>query len=61
MTVRDHGRGFHQEAGASFPGHLGFRSMRERAEALGGTFMVESAAHAGTAVRVRLPLRSTGV
>jgi signal transduction histidine kinase len=58
MTVRDGGRGFEPSA---FPGHLGLRSMRERAEALGGTFSVDSAPRAGTTVRVRLPLRSAGV
>jgi signal transduction histidine kinase len=56
LTVRDHGQGF--EAAGSFPGHLGLRSMQERAEALGGTLVVESAPHAGTVVRARLPLRS---
>jgi PAS domain S-box-containing protein len=55
MTVRDRGQGFEPSA---FPGHLGLRSMQERAEALGGTFSVESAPRAGTAVRVRLPLAS---
>jgi signal transduction histidine kinase len=55
LTVRDNGIGF--EVGA-FPGHLGLRSMQERAEALGGTFSVSSEPRAGTTIRVELPLPS---
>jgi signal transduction histidine kinase len=54
--VRDDGAGF--EAAGSFPGHLGLRSMRERAERVGGTLEVESGREEGTRVRVRLPVRS---
>ena len=38
-----------------FAGHLGQRSMRERATRLGGTVDVESAPGCGTTVRARLP------
>jgi PAS domain S-box-containing protein len=58
LLVRDRGRGF--DAGASFPGHLGLRSMRERAAAAGGTLEVESAPRRGTTVRVSLPLAPAG-
>ncbi len=54
MDIRDHGKGF--EANASYPGHLGLRSMRERAERLGGDLTVESAPEAGTRVTVRIPI-----
>lgn len=54
LNVRDWGRGFATDA--VFPGHLGLRSMRERAEGLGGTLAVSSAAGEGTVVRACVPL-----
>jgi len=48
----DDGCGF--EAGAP-AGGMGIRSMRERAEALGGKMHVESRPAHGTAVTVMLP------
>jgi signal transduction histidine kinase len=56
LTVRDDGHGF--ESTGSFPGHLGLRSMRERAEAVGGLFSIDSAPRAGTTMRVQVPLAS---
>jgi PAS domain S-box-containing protein len=53
VEVRDNGLGF--DAGADFPGHLGLRSMRERATRLGGTLEVLSAPGSGTTVRARIP------
>ena len=53
LEVRDDGVGF--ETTASFPGHLGLHSMRERVANLGGTFEIESAPGAGTRIRVRVP------
>ena len=41
---------------AAFPGHLGLRSMRERAERLGGSIAVESAAGMGTKIRAWVPV-----
>jgi signal transduction histidine kinase len=38
------------------PGHLGLRSMRDRAEASGGTFDIGRAAARGTRVSFRLPV-----
>ncbi|MFW6070642.1 MAG: sensor histidine kinase, partial [bacterium] len=61
LTIADDGAGFSwREAQAAPPpamdeGGLGLRSMRERAEALGGTLQIESEPGAGTTVRVRLP------
>jgi signal transduction histidine kinase len=53
LEVKDDGIGFASED--SFPGHLGLRSMRERATRLGGTLRVESAPHQGTQIRVTIP------
>jgi signal transduction histidine kinase len=57
MTVQDDGVGFDVEAAAahSLPGHLGMRSMRERAALAEGWVKVESAPGAGTTIRVWLP------
>ena len=53
LEVRDDGRGF--DPSGSFPGHLGLRSMRERAAKLGGTVDIESAPGKGTRVRACMP------
>jgi signal transduction histidine kinase len=55
LEVSDDGVGF--DPGGEFPGHLGLRSMRERAQRLGGTLTLESSPGAGTAVRAHLPIR----
>ncbi len=54
LEIDDDGHGF-------TPGHgsnrgQGLRNMRERVEAIGGTFSVESSPANGTTVRVQLPL-----
>jgi signal transduction histidine kinase len=54
LTVADDGKGF--DPTAEFPGHLGQRSMRERAEAIGARLSVTSQPGAGTEVRLELPL-----
>ena len=54
LEVRDDGVGFASED--SFPGHLGLRSMRERATNVGGRVEVESAPLQGTRIRLRIPL-----
>jgi signal transduction histidine kinase len=53
--VEDDGRGFAEEDGGYAGG--GIRSMRERAQLLGGTLEVSSAPGAGTSVRVSMPLK----
>ncbi|WP_433048476.1 sensor histidine kinase [Dactylosporangium sp. CS-033363] len=53
LEVSDDGVGF--TPALSFPGRLGLRSMRERAELLGGTLDIRSAPGAGTVVRAALP------
>lgn len=52
LQVRDDGHGF--DPNKEFPGHLGLRSMRERAEKLGATYEISSKLHEGTTVRVAL-------
>lgn len=56
LLIRDNGRGFDV---AAAPAGLGLKSMRDRAEALGGGFTVESATGKGTRVllTVRVPSR----
>jgi two-component system sensor histidine kinase DegS len=57
LLVVDDGRGFLCEPGISWPvGGEGLPGMRERAELLGGTLLVESAPGAGTRIEVTLPL-----
>ena len=52
QRVADDGRGGADEGAGS-----GLRGLRDRVEALRGTFAVESPAGGGTLVSVRLPLR----
>jgi len=53
LSVGDDGAGF--DPSGSFPGHLGLRSMRERAERLGGALRIESAPGEGARVLARIP------
>jgi PAS domain S-box-containing protein len=53
LEVCDNGRGF--DSDATFPGHLGLKSMRERAEQVGGSFFVDSKPGSGTCLRVQVP------
>ena len=53
LEVADDGIGF--DPSGSFPGHLGLRSMRERAERLGGALELRSAPGAGTHLRALIP------
>jgi PAS domain S-box-containing protein len=55
LDILDDGIGF--DARGEFPGHLGLRSMRERAGRLGGTLEVDSAPEEGTRVRASIPFR----
>jgi signal transduction histidine kinase len=52
LEVSDDGVGF--DPGGDFSGHLGLKSMRERAVRLGGTLEVESIPGEGTSIRVRI-------
>lgn len=53
ITIKDDGQGF--DPSASFPGHFGLQTMRERTEYWGGTLTVQSASGKGTLVTIRLP------
>jgi PAS domain S-box-containing protein len=52
LEVSDDGDGF--DPSEDFSGHLGLKSMRERAARLGGTLRVESVPGEGTNIRVRI-------
>jgi signal transduction histidine kinase len=54
LVVTDDGAGF--DPAVPRPGHLGLSTMRERAAALGGTLVVDSAPGRGTRVEVTVPL-----
>jgi signal transduction histidine kinase len=54
VLISDDGRGFDVHGGIA-PGSFGLLGMRERAEGLGGSFVLRSAAGEGTTVEVRLP------
>jgi signal transduction histidine kinase len=54
IDVTDDGEGF--DPNASFAGHFGLDSMRERVKARGGEINIESSPGHGTAVRVRVPI-----
>ncbi|MCC8438550.1 GAF domain-containing sensor histidine kinase [Brevibacillus sp. M2.1A] len=57
MEIKDQGGGFspYKMDGTST---FGMRTMRERAETLGGTFEIDSRVGKGTTIRVLIPLRS---
>jgi PAS domain S-box-containing protein len=53
LRVRDDGKGF--DPSATFAGHLGLHSMRERAAAVGGTLDIQSTPGEGTLVWMHVP------
>lgn len=53
LMVQDNGQGF--DPTGEFPGHLGLRSMRERATGVGGAFTIDSTPAEGTTVRLEVP------
>jgi signal transduction histidine kinase len=55
LEVRDDGAGFDPEG--DFAGHLGLRSMQERAAKVGGSLAITSAPGQGTVVQMRIPLK----
>ena len=55
VVVQDDGRGHDPALVVDRPGHLGTRSMRQRARAVGGRVEVDAAPGRGTAVTVTLP------
>lgn len=61
VTIADNGRGFEltRLPTTGWP-HFGLQTMRERAEAVGGTLHVDSAPGQGTRVRVHIPVAQVG-
>ncbi len=60
ITVDDDGRGFDPEASyAEMDEHVGLRVMRERAEEVGGSLSLQSAAGQGTELVVHVPVKGT--
>jgi PAS domain S-box-containing protein len=53
LCIQDNGQGF--DPTSSFPGHLGLRSMRERANRIGGKLDLHSTAGGGTLIRACVP------
>ena len=53
LEVRDDGIGF--DPAGPYPGHLGLRSMRERANRLQGSLDIDGAPNQGTRILVRIP------
>jgi signal transduction histidine kinase len=56
FSIRDDGIGFPADAHGN---GLGMKTMRERAESLGGTLRIETAPGAGTTVEVLIPLKES--
>src|SRR6476646_7981725 len=56
LRVADDGRGFDPEEAVTRSRRLGLTSMRERAEALGGTLAIESTPGEGTTIEVEVRL-----
>jgi PAS domain S-box-containing protein len=54
LEVRDNGIGF--DPRAEYPGHLGLRSMRERAMSIGGALEINSAPESGTQIQAHIPI-----
>ncbi|MDX6699107.1 MAG: hypothetical protein QOE65_2504 [Solirubrobacteraceae bacterium] len=55
VRVQDDGRGFDTATASPRPGHMGLRTMRERAEAAGGWWRLESEPGRGTTVEFFVP------
>jgi signal transduction histidine kinase len=53
LEIVDNGAGF--DPNGDFPGHLGLKSMRERAQKLNGSCEIVSAPGHGTAIMIRIP------
>jgi signal transduction histidine kinase len=61
LEVRDDGVGFHPEAVLSAEDrHYGLVGMRERVQAVGGEFHLDSASGKGTNLTLRIPRRVSG-
>jgi|GEM_PF-6259086 len=54
LGIRDDGQGF--DPRQAFPGHMGLKSMRDRAQSLGGRLDLQTAPGAGVHLRVLVPV-----
>lgn len=54
LSIRDNGQGF--DPSGEFPGHLGLRSMRERAQGVRGALDIASSPGEGTTVTLTVPV-----
>lgn len=59
LVIRDYGDGFEPELADDEHPHLGISGMRRRAEAAGGSFLLESTLGRGTEVAATLPIEPT--
>jgi hypothetical protein len=58
MQIEDNGVGLSSDLAEATPaGHFGLIGMRERTQAIGGTFAMSSIPGAGTKISVNLPLK----
>jgi signal transduction histidine kinase len=53
LEIKDNGKGF--DTSREFPGHLGMKSMPERAAQIGGEFHIQSQPGTGTVITVAIP------
>jgi PAS domain S-box-containing protein len=56
LEVTDDGQGFDPAIAAAHPGSIGLASMRERAAALGGRLVVDTAPGKGTSLKAEFPI-----
>lgn len=59
VTIDDDGVGVPADGPTSAPGHLGVRTMRERAESIGGSCEIRPRPGGGTSVVIRCPTQAT--
>ncbi len=59
LVIRDYGDGFEPDLADDEHPHLGISGMRRRAEAAGGSFLLESTLGRGTEVAATLPIEPT--
>ena len=57
MQIEDNGVGLSGGQAEAAPGHFGVIGMRERTQAIGGTFTMTSVPAEGTKITVVLPLK----
>ena len=59
LNISDDGIGFDPQG--EFPGHLGMHTMRERAEKMGGRFLLNSIPGSGTDIQVQVPAHAESI